>query len=101
VDAKLLYWTWAFGNFVAVAVCAGVGVQRIRAANLRGHRRMMLSSAGLVLLFLVGSGPALLPEPSPGAARMHHRWAGRIAVWSAMLALVSSGVVLIGMYARA
>lgn len=154
MDAKLLYWTWAFANFVAVAVCAGVGVRRIRARDLAGHRRMMLSSAALVGVFLVsypiklarlggedlsvwstgarsalyfhetcilfmmlagayagyrafrfraglGGGPSLLPEPTPTAARLHHRWAGRVAVWSAVLALISSGAVLIGMYARA
>ncbi len=154
MDAKLLYWTAAFANFVLVAVCAGIGVLRIRRRDLRGHKRMMLTAAGLVLLFLVsypiklaslggedlsvwslgarsvlyfhetcilfmllgggyagyrafrfraglGSGPTLLPEPSPSRARVLHRRAGRVAVGSAVLALLSSGVVLVGMYMRA
>ena len=53
MDGKLLYWTGAFINFAAVCALALVGVKRIRAKDVRGHRRMMLASSALVLGFLV------------------------------------------------
>ena len=53
MDGKLLYWTGAFINFAAVCALALVGVKRIRARDVRGHRRMMLASSALVLGFLV------------------------------------------------
>ena len=53
MDAKLLYWTGAFINFGVVCTLALIGVRRIRAKDIRGHRRMMLTSSALVFGFLV------------------------------------------------
>jgi len=53
VDAKLLYWTGALVNFGVVCGLALAGVRRIRARDVRGHRRMMLASSALVVGFLV------------------------------------------------
>lgn len=54
MDPKLVYWTWAVANFVAVVVLALMGVAQIRRGNVLAHRRRMLGSASLVGLF-VGS----------------------------------------------
>jgi hypothetical protein len=53
LDAKLVYWTAAFADLVLVVLCASLGVRRIRRRDARGHRRLMLSAAGLVGLFLL------------------------------------------------
>ena len=53
VDPKVLYWTGALVNFFAVVVLASFGVRRIRARAVRSHRRLMLTAAGLIGLFLV------------------------------------------------
>jgi len=52
MDAKLLYWTVALINFGGVCALALVGVKRIRAKDVRGHRRMMLASSALVFGFI-------------------------------------------------
>ncbi len=52
MDAKLLYWTVALVILCLVVACASVGVRRIRRRDVRGHRRMMLSAAALVGLFI-------------------------------------------------
>ena len=52
-DPKLLYWTGALANFFAVVVFALLGVRRIRAGAVRSHRRLMVTAASLVGLFLV------------------------------------------------
>jgi uncharacterized membrane protein YozB (DUF420 family) len=52
VDAKLAYWTWALANLLAIVICAGIGVVRIRRGELRAHRRLMLTASALVGLFL-------------------------------------------------
>jgi len=51
MDAKILFWTGALVNFGLVCGFALVGVKRIRARDVRGHRRMMLTSSALVLGF--------------------------------------------------
>ncbi len=53
MDAKLLYWTAALANLLLAVLCGARGVRRIRRRDVRGHRRMMLSAAGLVALFLL------------------------------------------------
>lgn len=53
MDGKFLFWSGALVNFGAVCVLALIGVKRIRARDLRGHRRMMLASSALVLAFMV------------------------------------------------
>jgi hypothetical protein len=53
MDPKLVYWTAALVNLLAVVVCAAAGVRRIRRGELRAHRRLMLTAAALVGLFLV------------------------------------------------
>ncbi len=53
MDAKLIYWTGAFINFGVVCGLAAVGVKRIRARDVRGHRRMMLASSALVIGFVL------------------------------------------------
>ncbi len=53
MDPKLAYWTWALANLLAVVACVGFGVRRIRAGDVRTHRRLMLAASALVGLFLV------------------------------------------------
>lgn len=53
LDPKVAYWTAALANMVAAVVCAVFGVRRIRRAEIAGHRRLMLTAATLVGLFLV------------------------------------------------
>ncbi len=52
MDAKLLYWTGAFINFGVVCALALIGVRRIRAKDVHGHRRIMLTSSALVFGFI-------------------------------------------------
>jgi uncharacterized membrane protein YozB (DUF420 family) len=54
MDAKLVYWSAALANMIAVVICALVGVRRARAGAYAAHRRSMLTAAWLVLAF-VGS----------------------------------------------
>jgi uncharacterized membrane protein YozB (DUF420 family) len=51
MDAKILFWTGALVNFGVVCCAALIGVKRIRAKDVRGHRRMMLTASALVLAF--------------------------------------------------
>ena len=53
LDPKLVFWTGALANMVAIVAIALVGVRRARRREIAGHRRMMLSATGLVVLFLV------------------------------------------------
>jgi uncharacterized membrane protein YozB (DUF420 family) len=53
MDPKLVYWTAAQLNMGAVVLCALLGVRRARERAFEAHKRLMLVSAGLVLLFLV------------------------------------------------
>jgi uncharacterized membrane protein YozB (DUF420 family) len=52
MDAKILYWTGALINFGVVCTLALIGVKRIRAKDIQGHRRMMLTSSALVFGFI-------------------------------------------------
>jgi uncharacterized membrane protein YozB (DUF420 family) len=52
MDAKVLFWTGALGLMAGVVAVAFTGVRRRRRGDLRGHRRAMLSAAGLVGAFL-------------------------------------------------
>jgi uncharacterized membrane protein YozB (DUF420 family) len=52
-DPKLAYWTAALANMFAIVALAGVAVGRVRRREIAGHRRLMLSAALLVALFLV------------------------------------------------
>jgi len=53
LDPKLIYWTAALANMVAILCLAVVGVRRVRRREIAGHRRLMLTAAALVGLFLV------------------------------------------------
>lgn len=53
MTASLAFWTLALVDLLAVGLCAIAGVRRIRRADVRGHRRSMLTAASLVALFLV------------------------------------------------
>ncbi len=53
LDPKLAYWTAALANMLAIVALAIVAVRRIRRREIAGHRRLMLSAAALVALFLV------------------------------------------------
>ena len=48
-----MFWSAALADLAAVAVCAVVGVRRIRRGDVRGHRLMMRSASALVALFLL------------------------------------------------
>jgi uncharacterized membrane protein YozB (DUF420 family) len=50
---KLVFWTIALANLGVVVACGARGVRAIRRGDARTHRRMMLASAALVVLFLV------------------------------------------------
>lgn len=53
VEAKVLYWTGALLNILVVGGFAYAGVAEIRRRHgIRRHRRLMLTSASLVALFL-------------------------------------------------
>jgi uncharacterized membrane protein YozB (DUF420 family) len=52
-DPKLLFWTAALVNMLAIVVLATVGVRRARRREIAGHRRLMLAASGLVGLFLL------------------------------------------------
>ncbi len=71
-------------SIVAVMLVAGGGARWLAAR----HRERFLASAG--------RGPV---SPLPALAR--HRWLGRVAVVSAVLGLLSAGLVLVQMYQRA
>ena len=53
MDGKLLYWTAAFINMLAILALALVGVRAVRRGKVQVHRRCMLLASGLVLGFLV------------------------------------------------
>ena len=53
MDPNLAFWSLALANLAVVVACAWTGVRRIRAKDVAGHRRMMLTSMSLVGLFLV------------------------------------------------
>lgn len=52
-DPKLVFWTAAFANMLAIIAVAVIGVRRAGRREIAGHRRLMLAAAGLVGLFLV------------------------------------------------
>ncbi|MGH7288498.1 MAG: DUF420 domain-containing protein [Myxococcota bacterium] len=96
MDPKLLYWSFALANMVAVVAFAGRGVRAIRRNDVAVHRRSMLTAGCLVALFL-GSyvvkrlvlGPEDLDVWSRGA---------RLNLWVhesfVMTMLVAGGVTL-------
>lgn len=52
MDPKLLYWTFALANMVAVVACAVRGVRAIRRNDVAVHRRAMVAAGWLVAVFL-------------------------------------------------
>ncbi len=59
MSGALAFWSFALADLLGVVVCAWLGVRRIRAADVRGHRRLMLAAASLVGLFLASYGVKL------------------------------------------
>jgi uncharacterized membrane protein YozB (DUF420 family) len=53
VDAKVLYWTGALVNLGVIVVLLMRGIRQIRRGEVASHRRSMLTSAWLVVAFLV------------------------------------------------
>lgn len=53
MDAKLLFWTWAWLNLALVLGLALLGIRRIREGALRAHRRLLFVASFLVVFFLV------------------------------------------------
>ena len=51
-DSNLLFWAASLANLGMVVFCATQGVRRIRARDVRGHRRLMITASSLVFLFL-------------------------------------------------
>lgn len=142
MDPKLVYWTAALVNMIAIVALAGLGVRSIRRREISRHRRLMLAAVVLVALFLVsyfakvfllGREQLEIWEASyiwtlrfheacvlvmvlaglralwlgarsgfrdPKRARSH-RLAGRTALVSAALGVLTATYVLFGMYARA
>ncbi len=53
MDAKVLFWTWAWFNMALALGCAGLGIQRVRHGEFGAHRRLLFLACALVVLFLV------------------------------------------------
>lgn len=53
MDARLVYWTLALVNMSAVVGFAVAGVGAVRRGDTQTHRRCMLVSASLVVLFVL------------------------------------------------
>lgn len=53
MDAHLAFWTAALADLGAVAVCAVLGVRRVRRGDAGGHRRLMQLAVSGILLFLL------------------------------------------------
>ena len=53
MDAKLVFWTWAWANMALALGCAGLGIQRVRRGAFAAHRRLLFIACGLILLFLM------------------------------------------------
>lgn len=60
MNPNLAFWSLALVNLCVLVACTALGVRRIRARDVRGHRRMMLTAAWLVALFLVSYGVKLV-----------------------------------------
>ena len=56
MDAKLIFWTGAWLNMLAIVLLTVSGVRRIRRGAVAEHRRRMLVAAWLVLAFLGSYG---------------------------------------------
>lgn len=53
IDPKILFWTGALANMVAIVVLAALGVRARRRGDIEAHARSMLTAASLVVVFLV------------------------------------------------
>ncbi len=71
MDPKLLYWSLALANMLAVVGFAAAGVRAVRRGELARHRRCMTTAAWLVAAFLL-------------SYLVKRFWAGSedLAVWS-------------------
>ncbi|MBW2232109.1 MAG: DUF420 domain-containing protein [Deltaproteobacteria bacterium] len=52
MDPKVLYWTGALANMIILVAIGISGVRQIRRGEVARHRRSMLTSASLVLVFI-------------------------------------------------
>ena len=52
LDPKLVFWSFALVNLAVIVALAATAVWRIRRGDVRLHRRLMLTAAALVGLFL-------------------------------------------------
>ncbi len=59
MDAKLVYWTAAMINFVALAGFARAGWQQVKRGDIAAHKRSMTIATCLVVGFLVSYGVKL------------------------------------------
>ncbi len=53
MDPHLGFWSAALANLGVIVLCTTTGVRRIRAGDVAGHRRRMLTGMSLIGLFLV------------------------------------------------
>ncbi len=60
LDPKVLYWTGAWINMLAIVVLALWGVRKVRRREIAAHRRRMLGAAALVVVFLISYALKLL-----------------------------------------
>ena len=76
MDAKLVFWTLALLNMGAVVGFAFRGVRGVRANDIALHKRSMLVSGGLIVLFLVSylAKVAFLGGEDLDAWRAGHRY---------------------------
>jgi len=55
-EPKLVYWTAALANMIAIVAIAAFGVARARRRDIAGHRRLMLTATALVAVYKAFGG---------------------------------------------
>ena len=53
MNPNLWFWSIALATLGATVVCTALGVRRMRAKDVAGHKRMMLTASSLIGAFLV------------------------------------------------
>ena len=96
MDPKVLYWTAAWVNMLAISVLAARGIGQIRRAEVARHRRSMTTCALLVAAFLVSYGfkLALLGREDLSVWSDPARWTLRFHELCVLTMLVAGGVAL-------
>ena len=96
IDPKVLYWTAALANMLAIPVFAARGIGQIRRGEVARHRRSMLTCALLVAAFLVSYGfkLALLGPEDLSVWSGFSRWTLRFHELFVLAMLLGGGLAL-------